>query len=275
MDMSLRNRGKRKPDIFQAACIAVTVVVFFMTGGNILMIICRGMTQITQVLTSQETLFAIGLSVKSALISSAVCLLLAIPTAYAVTKMKFLFCRVVEVILELTMSLPYIVIGLSLLLVFSSAPGKYLKELGIQVVFHPNGIILAQLIVNLPFAIKLIVTAFDGVDEKMEKIAGLLGGTPFQVFATIIIPLCKNSIISAFILIWSRALGEFGATLMLVGVTRMKTETLSGSIFLNVSVNNIEGALASSFILLFLSGLSLSISGWLCRSNRKMCRYAE
>ena len=132
---------------------------------------------------------------------------------------------------------------------------------------------MAQLAVNLPFAIKLTVMAFQGVNRKLEAVAGLLGASRFQQFRTIILPLCKNTLISSFILIWSRALGEFGATLMLVGVTRMKTETLPGNIYLNVSTNQIDGALASTFLLLILAALSLFISHLVTRTDWRKQRY--
>ena len=123
---------------------------------------------------------------------------------------------------EAFMSLPYIVLGLSMLIIFSSPFGKALKAAGLPVVFSGNGIILAQLVVNLPFAVKLTSAAFRSVDQKLERVAGLLGATPGKCFFTILLPLSKNALISALILVWSRALGEFGATLMLVGITRME-----------------------------------------------------
>lgn len=171
------------------------------------------------------------------------------------------------------MTLPYIVIGLSLLILFSTPAGKALKSAGLPFVFHQNGIVMAQLAVNLPFAIKLAVMAFQGVNRKLEAVAGLLGASRFQQFRTIILPLCKNTLISSFILIWSRALGEFGATLMLVGVTRMKTETLPGNIYLNVSTNQIDGALASAFLLLILAAFSLFISHLVTRTDWRKQRY--
>ena len=111
------------------------------------------------------------------------------------------------------------------------------------------------------------------MNRKLEAVAGLLGASRFQQFRTIILPLCKNTLISSFILIWSRALGEFGATLMLVGVTRMKTETLPGNIYLNVSTNQIDGALASAFLLLILAAFSLFISHLVTRTDWRKQRY--
>ena len=173
------------------------------------------------------------------------------------------------------MSLPNIVLGLSMLILFSTVLGDGLKDLGISVIFHQNGIILAQLIVNLPFAIKLTVTAFQEVDSKLEKVAGLLGAGPAGRFFRVTLPLSKNALISTIILVWSRALGEFGATLMLVGVTRMKTETLPAGIYLNVSVNDLTGALACAFILLIISAAALGVAAVFSGQNRKRNRYGS
>lgn len=74
-------------------------------------------------------------------------------------------------------------------------------------------------------------------------------------------------------LVWSRALGEFGATLMLVGVTRMKTETLPANIYLNVSANDLNGALASAFLLLAISAASLAVASRFTRVDKKRGRY--
>ncbi len=266
---------KQKSDLFSVICTILMLLTVCFIGGTILVIVIRGTFVLPSHVREKETLFAAFLSIKTALISSVFCFILAIPTAYALTHFKIPFRSVIEIILELTMTLPYIVIGLSLLIIFSSPVGKILKEAGFPIVFHQNGIILAQLAVNLPFAIKMIVMAFQNVDRKMETVAGLLGASRCQRFFTILLPLCKNSLISAFILIWSRALGEFGATLMLVGVTRLKTETLPGNIYLNVSTNQIEGALASAFLLLVLAALSLCISHMITRTNRRKHRYEQ
>ncbi len=262
-------------DFFTAICVLLMLIVIGFVGGTVGIIICRGVSSFPGHIANKETAFALFLSMKSACISSVFCFLLAVPTAYVLTHVAIPFRGTIEVLLELTMTLPYIVLGLSLLILFSSPFGKTLKNMGFPVVFNQNGIILAQLAVNLPFAIRLIVMAFKSVDRKMETVAGLLGASPFKRFCTILLPLCKSSFVSAFILIWSRALGEFGATLMLVGVTRMRTETLPGNIYLNVSTNNLDGALASAFILLVLSAISLIISNRITRVDRRKDRYEQ
>lgn len=263
----------RKGIAFQTLCAILTVMTIALIGSNLAVITFRGLKSLPECFFTKETQFAIGLSLKSACISTCLCFLLAVPTAYTLTRTSLPGRRIVEMVLELTMSLPYIVIGLSLLIIFSSPFGKWLKANGLPVVLNANGVIVAQLVVNLPFAIKLVSAAFQGVDRKLEHVAGLLGADPGRQFRTILLPLCKRSLISAVILIWSRALGEFGATLMLVGVTRMKTETLPASIYLAVSTNDLNYALASAFILLMISALSLGVANGVTRFDGKRSRH--
>lgn len=262
-----------KVNAFQLACGILTVLTIALIGSNLAVITIRGLKSLPECFFTKQTQFAIGLSLKSACISTCLCFLLAVPTAYILTRSDLPGRGIVEMVLELTMSLPYIVIGLSLLIVFSSPFGKWLKASGFPVVLNPCGVIVAQLVVNLPFAIKLVTLAFQSVDRKLERVAGLLGAGPGRRFWTILLPLCRRSMISAVILIWSRALGEFGATLMLVGVTRMKTETLPASIYLAVSTNDMSGALASAFILLMISGVSLAVANGVTRLERKRSRH--
>ena len=181
------------------------------------------------------------------------CLVLALPTAYALSRTNMPFKRVAEVLMELTLSLPDILLGFALLLIFSSPFGKALKEAGLAVVFEPAGIVFAQLIVNLPVRHP---HGAHGV-RRREPAHGVRGEDAGRrarryVFRTIILPQCRNALISTFVLTWARGMGEFGATLMLVGVTRMKTETLPGSVYLSVSTGNNETAMATAMIMLLL-----------------------
>ena len=101
----------------------------------------------------------------------------------------------------------------------------------------------------------------------MEFVARTLGASRWEVFRTVILPLCRNSLISTFVLTWARGMGEFGATLMLVGVTRMKTETLPGSIYLSISTGNYDTAMATAIIMLVVSACTLAIANILSRPS--------
>ncbi len=255
----VKHRG-RKRDVFSVACILIAALVLLFVGSAIFAIVASGIAHFGEAISSPEVLFSLRMSVVTSCISTALCLVLALPTAYALTRTNMPFKKVAEVLMELTLSLPYILLGFALLIIFSSPFGKALKELGLAVVFEPTGIVFAQLIVNLPFAIRMIRTAFLDVNPRIEFVAQTLGATPGAVFRTIVLPLCRNAIISTLVLTWARGMGEFGATLMLVGVTRMRTETLPGSIYLNISTGNNETAMATAMIMLLLSAATLIVA---------------
>lgn len=244
-----------------AACVAIVFI-----GSAVLAILLGGIVHLGEAVTSEEVLFSLRLSFVTSTISTIICLVIALPASYAFTHFKLPAKRVIEILLELTLSLPYILLGFALLIIFSSPFGKELKELGFAVVFQPTGIVFAQLIVNLPFALRMVRTALMQVNPRVEFVAKTLGATRWEVFRTVILPLCRNSIISTFVLTWARGMGEFGATLMLVGVTRMKTETLPGSIYLSISSGNTDTAMATAIIMLMVSALTLAISNLLNKS---------
>lgn len=259
-----RHRG-RKRNIFPALCMLVTGMVLLLIGSAIFAIVAGGISHFGEAISSEEVLFSLRMSVTTSSISTVICLLLSLPTAYALSHVAFPGKRLAEILMELTLSLPYILLGFALLLIFSSPLGKALKEAGFAVVFSPAGIVFAQMIVNLPFAIRMMRTAFAGVNPRVEFVAQTLGAMPWDVFRTIIVPMCRNQIISAFVLTWARGMGEFGATLMLVGVTRMKTETLPGSIYLSISTGNTETAMATAMIMLLVSAFTLVVANVLDR----------
>lgn len=243
----------------------VTGMVLLFIGSAIFAIVAGGISHFGEAISSEEVLFSLRMSVTTSSISTVICLLLSLPTAYALSHVAFPGKRLAEILMELTLSLPYILLGFALLLIFSSPLGKALKEAGFAVVFSPAGIVSAQMIVNLPFAIRMMRTAFAGVNLRIEFVAQTLGAMPWDVFRTIIVPMCRNQIISAFVLTWARGMGEFGATLMLVGVTRMKTETLPGSIYLSISTGNTETAMATAMIMLLVSAFTLVVANVLDR----------
>ncbi len=241
-------------------------------GSAVAAIMVAGLPDLWENLNTKEVHFSLMLSLVTAGISSALVLLLALPTAYALTRTRMPFKRLSEILLELTMSLPYILLGLALLIVFSSPFGKWLKSHGFRVVFSPMGIIMAHLLVNLPYAIRLVRDAFEGADSRLEFIAQTLGAGPFQTFATVLLPGCRVELVSTLILVWSRAMGEFGATLMLVGITRMKTETLPGSIYLNITTGNNEAAMSTAVLILGISALAQVLSHFAGRRKKDELR---
>ncbi|WP_418765784.1 ABC transporter permease [Mailhella sp.] len=255
----------QKISLFDGASLLIAFLTVLFLTASIGTIVIGGMPFLPAAFRSEEVLFSIRLSLVTSTLSTLLCFAVGIPCAYALARCRMPLRNLCRLVLELPLSLPYLVLGLCLLMMFSSDAGRFLKEFGIRVIFEPAGIVMAQWIVNIPFVIRLMRTALEELDERLEFIAGTLGASRWQRFLTITLPLCRNSILMAAILTWSRAIGEFGATLMLVGVTRMKTETLPASIYLNISTGDNGMAMASAILLLAISGTALLLSALLQR----------
>jgi molybdate transport system permease protein len=163
--------------------------------------------------------------------------------------------------------LPPLISGIALLIFFGPFLGEHLARAGINIVFTPLGVIVAQWFIATPYAIKTFKQAFTAIDQRMEKVARTLGFSPFRFFFRVTLPLAKNGLISGIMMAWTRALGEFGATAMLAGITRMKTETLSVAVFLNMSIGDIKFAISTAIVMLFIALMLLIVLKMVLRNE--------
>ncbi len=251
-----------KKSVFDYITITCALIVTAFVFSALSFIVVNGVPHLGEVISSEEVRFAVGLSLETSVISTLICLIIGIPAAYALSRTDMRLRRLCGVIIELPLSIPNIMLGLSLLLMFSSVPGKFLSSSGIRFIFDVKGIIVAHILVNLPFLIRIAKTSFTDLDPKLETVAESLGAGRLKTFFLVTLPLAKNGVIGGVIVAWSRALGEFGATLMFVGATRMKTETIPTSIYLNMATGDTGAAMACAMIILLISGLSLILSSF-------------
>jgi len=218
-------------------------------------------------LASEEVRFAVILSVKCSIIAIILALLIGIPSGYALARYNFKGKEIIDSLLNLPILLPPLVLGFGLLLLLGNTPiGNIISNI-IEIAFTQNGIILAQFIIATPFIIRTTRAVFEGIDVKYEYIAQSLGLSRLESFLKITLPMAKNGIVAGAILGWARAIGEFGATLMLAGATKMKTETLPIAIFLNVSIGDIELALAIAIIHIAIAVLVISLIKFIINLN--------
>jgi len=179
-----------------------------------------------------------------------------VPAAYALSRSDFFGKTVIDTLLDVPIILPPIALGTSLLIFLNTPLGASIQNNFIQFVFTPFGIVLAQFTVISSLILRLMKSSFDGINERYENVSRSLGYTKFQTFFKVVLPLSKNAILASTIIAWARAIGEFGATITLVGASRY-TETLSIAIFLNLSNANIEGTVAVIYVLLLVSIVGL------------------
>lgn len=205
------------------------------------------------VLKNPEFHFAVTFTLWTTVLATLLSALVAIPCGYILSRYHFPGKVLIETMLDIPIILPPLVSGVALLIFFGPLFGNTLTRYGLNLVFSTKGVVLAQGFVAAPFAVRAFKQAFDAIDTRLEKVARTLGCTPDLVFFKVTLPLAKNGLLGGLTMTWARALGEFGATAMLAGVTRLKTETLSVAIFLNMSIGDIQFALVTAIIMLTLA----------------------
>ncbi|NLP29965.1 MAG: molybdate ABC transporter permease subunit [Clostridiales bacterium] len=213
----------------------------------------------------------IFLSLRIATIATVFSFIFGILMAYLINKRNIPGKSIWETIIILPMILPPSVTGYILLIAFGKRGfiGKFLLEsFGIQLVFTWLGAVIASFIVSLPLMYQNVKTAFISTDPIYEKAAETLGSSEFKKFMTITIPLAWPGIISGIVLSFARAIGEFGATLMIAGNIPGKTQTIPTAIYFAVESGNNE--LANKLVIImtvFSFVLILGLNAWLKGKN--------
>jgi molybdate transport system permease protein len=164
-----------------------------------------------------------------------------------------------DTILDIPIVLPPLVIGLSLLILMQTAGGRWFEAHVLGVTYAVPSIILAQFSVACAFAVRTMRVTFDQIMPRGEQVALTLGCGRGQAFWLVALPEARRGVLTAATLAWARSLGEFGPILIFSGATRMKTEVLSTSVWLELSVGNIEAAVAVSLLMVIVAVVVLVI----------------
>ena len=215
----------------------------------------------------------IFLSIRVALLATVIAFFLGVFFAYLLTKKKVPGKNIWETILILPMILPPSIVGYLLLKVFGKRGpiGAFLLDtFGIQIVFTWIACVIAATVVALPLMYQNAKGAFQSVDPSYELAAKTLGSSSFKVFRTVTFPLSGPGIVSGIVLTFARALGEFGATLMLAGNIPGKTQTIPTAIYYAVAVGKDEKASMLVLIMvLFSFALVFGLNMWLKRREKR------
>lgn len=244
-----------------------------------------------------EIRYAIWLSLVSCAITTVLSLWVSVPIGYLMSRHNFWGKSLIDAILDIPIVLPPLVIGLCLLILFqveipqiewlnhavdSEAGTSYHKELSVSrtqslddligkltklifgksigVTYEIPSVILAQFMVACAFAVRTMRVTFDQIGPRYEQVAMTLGCNRGQAFWRVVFPQAYRGLLAAGTLAWARSLGEFGPILIFSGATRMKTEVLPTTVFLELTVGNIEGAVAASLIMVVSAFIVLVIA---------------
>jgi molybdate transport system permease protein len=153
--------------------------------------------------------------------------------AWLLARRRFPGRALVETLVSLPLVMPPVATGLLLLMLFGrrGTVGRVLERLGIEVVFTWKAVVLAMAIMGLPLLVRTARAGFEQVNARYERVAATLGARPLRVFFTISLPLAWPSVLGGAILAFARALGEFGATIVVAGSIPGVTRTLAVGIY--------------------------------------------
>jgi len=190
--------------------------------------------------------------------------------AWLLARRRFPGRTLVETVVSLPLVMPPVATGLILLMLLSrrGAIGGWLERLGIEVVFTWKAVVIAMAIMGLPLLIRTARAGFEQVHRRYEDVAATLGARPLRVFLTISLPLAWPSVLAGAVLAFARALGEFGATIVVAGSIPGVTRTLAVAIYSDAET----GRDAEAVTLLLISSAIAFAALW--ASNRLVERRA-
>jgi molybdate transport system permease protein len=212
---------------------------------------------------------ALTLSLVTTSVSLVLAVVLGTPLALVLARRQFRGRTLLETVVDLPIVLPPSVAGLALLLVFgrSGLLGGALEVAGIQIPFTTLAVVLAQTFVAAPFFVRAARAGIGGVDAQLEDAARDLGSTEGSVIRRVTLPLAGPALAAGMVMCWSRALGEFGATIMFAGNLPGVTRTLPLVVYSEFQSGDLEASIAAAAVLILAAfGVLLAVRALRWRS---------
>ncbi|MCU1659108.1 MAG: molybdate transporter permease subunit [Pseudonocardiales bacterium] len=213
-----------------------------------------------RLLSDSQVLTALRLSLECASAATAASLVLGVPLAWVLARVRFPGLALVRALVTLPLVLPPVVGGVALLMALgrNGIVGRYLDEwFGVTLPFTTAGVIVAETFVAMPFLVVTVEGALRSSDLGLEEAAATLGASRITVFGRVTLPLIGPSVLAGAVLCWARALGEFGATITFAGNYPGTTRTLTLQVY-NTLETDPQAAIALGLVLLLVAVLVLA-----------------
>jgi len=214
-----------------------------------------GVSAFVSALRAPEAVFALRFSVLIAFSTAAINAVLGTFAAYVLSRYRFPGREALGVVVNLPVAIPTVVVGTSLLLLWGpiGLAGRYLVPAGFQPMFAPLGVLLAHLFVTFPYMLGAVKPVLDEIETTYEEAAYTIGASAWQTFRHVLLPALKGGLFSGALLTFAHSLGEFGATVLVSGNLRFRTQTAPLYIFAQFEAGNIANANAVAAVLAALS----------------------
>ena len=226
-------------------------------------------TQFFSLISSESSLDALLLSLRTSSASTALCVIFGVPMAMVLARTSFRGQDLLRSLVLLPLVLPPVVCGIALLYTFGRRGllGESIEILGLQIAFSTTAVVMAQTFVALPFLVVSLEGALHTAGQRYEAVAATLGARPTTVFRRVTLPLVLPGLASGAVLSFARALGEFGATITFAGSLQGVTRTLPLEIYLQRE-SDPDAAVALSLVLVVVAILVIGLARGGLRSSR-------
>jgi sulfate/thiosulfate transport system permease protein len=267
MDLALmRRKQKEQPGVwllrgpsilFLALIVIIPLVVIFQDGFR------EGFDTFWYQITLPIARSAIRLTLWTSVIMTVINAVMGLLTAFVLVRYNFPGKRLINAIVDLPLAIPTLVTGIMLVILYGPQQtlGSFLIEtFNFRIVFAPIGIVLALLFITFPFVVRTIQPVLEELDRTQERAAATLGAGPWTIFRKIILPALILPTLGGSLLSFSRAVGEFGAVVIVAGNIPLRTQTAAVYVFSQVESENRLGASAVSIVLILVSFTVLFIA---------------
>ena len=214
-----------------------------------------GLSAFLAALNAEDAQFALRFSLLIAFATALVNAVLGTFAAYVLSKYRFPGERPLGIVVNLPVAIPTVVVGTSLLLLWGPVGllGRLLEPTGFQPMFMPIGVLLAHLFVTFPYMLGTIKPLLDELETTYEEAAYTIGANRWQTFRYILLPALRGGLFTGALLTFAHSLGEFGATVLVSGNLRLRTQTAPLYIFAQFEAGNLAAANAVAAVLALLS----------------------
>lgn len=239
----------------------LSLMVLIPLAGLILFTADAGFAQLWQSILEPRVLSALKISLTTSFIAASINALMGLVLAWVLVRYTFPFKKIIDSIVDLPFALPTAVSGIALVTLYSKNGwiGRFLESHNIQVAFTTTGIVIALIMIGLPFVVRTVQPVIENIDREVEEAATTLGAGRFQRFRLVLFPNLLPPLIAGFSMAFARGIGEYGSVIFIAGNMPMKTEIAPLLIVIKLEQYDYIGATAIALTMLVFSFLVLLV----------------
>ncbi len=250
---------------YLAVLLVIPLIVIIQDG------FAKGLGGFWRAVSSPVAANALWLTLWTAAIMAVINAVMGLLTAYVLVRYEFPGKALLNSLVDLPFAIPTLVTGVTLVVLYGpqQALGSWLDQhLGWKIIFAPPGIILALLFVTFPFVVRNVQPVLEDLDEDLERAAAVMGANPWTIFRRIVLPALVLPLSSGTLLSFARAIGEFGAIVIVAGNIPLRTQTAAVYVLGEIELENRQGASAMSVVMLAIAFSLVLAVDWLQRRGR-------